>query len=197
MKTAILVRHGESEFSVRGAVNGDPAVVCPLTERGREQARALGRTLVHERIELCVTSAFPRVVETADVALDGREVPRLVFRELNDPKAGEFEGGPLSRYRGWAHSHTSADEPPGGGESRVSLVSRYARGFRRVLERPEEVVLVVAHSLPIAYVLRALDGAGPVRDIPVVDYAVPHRLEAAQLERAIECLEAWAAAPTW
>ncbi len=197
METVILVRHAESEFSVRGAVSGDPRVDCPLTELGREQARALGRVLAPEPIELCVTSAFPRVVETADLALAGREVPRLVLRELNDPRAGEFEGGPLSRYRAWAHSHTSAEEPPGGGESRVALVSRYVRGFRHVLERPEEVVLVVGHSLPIAYVLRAVDGEGPVREIPVVDYAEPHRLDATQLGQAIERLEAWVAAPTW
>ena len=197
MRSAILVRHGESEFSVRDAVSGDPSVDCPLTELGREQARRLGRLLENERVDVCVTSAFPRAIQTADIALEGRRVARVVLPELNDPKAGEFEGGALSAYRAWAHSHTSADEPPGGGESRAALVARYARGFRRVLERPEDVALVVGHSLPIAYVLRAVAGDGPVQRIPVVEYAHPHRLTAAELERAIERLEAWVAAPTW
>ena len=42
MDEAILARHAESEYSVRGAINGDVAVPVALTERGREQARRLG-----------------------------------------------------------------------------------------------------------------------------------------------------------
>ena len=32
MDEVILARHGESELSVAGTVNGDPAVACALTE---------------------------------------------------------------------------------------------------------------------------------------------------------------------
>ena len=80
MEEAILSRHGESEYSVRGAINGDPTVAVALTEEGREQARRLGELLGDEPIELCVTSEFQRVRETADLALAGRGVPRLVLR---------------------------------------------------------------------------------------------------------------------
>lgn len=197
VETAILVRHAESEFSVREAVSGDPAVDCPLTEAGRDQARRLGRLLDGEAIDLCVTTEFPRTTETADLALDGRDVPRLVLPELNDPRAGSFEGGALAEYRKWAHAAGSGEVPPGGGESRRELVRRYARGYRKVLERPEPVVLVVGHSLPTAYVLEALDGRGPARAIPLVEYAHPYRIAATALERAVELLEAWSAAPTW
>jgi broad specificity phosphatase PhoE len=41
----ILVRHAESVFNVRGVLNGDPSVPGGLTQRGREQARRLGRLL--------------------------------------------------------------------------------------------------------------------------------------------------------
>ena len=34
MDEVILARHGESELSVAGIVNGDPAVACALTETG-------------------------------------------------------------------------------------------------------------------------------------------------------------------
>jgi broad specificity phosphatase PhoE len=41
MDEVILARHGESELSVVGTVNGDPAIACALTAVGEEQARRL------------------------------------------------------------------------------------------------------------------------------------------------------------
>jgi probable phosphoglycerate mutase len=197
VEEAILVRHGETELSARQAVSGDPQAHNPLTEAGREQARELGRLLADEEIDLCVTSAFPRTIETADIALRGRGIRRLVVPELNDPRAGTFEAGPLGEYRAWARGATSADAPPGGGESRQHLVARYASGYRKVLQRPERVILVVGHSLPTAYALGALEGNGPTPTVPLVDYAVPYRFRADELATVIERLEAWVAAPTW
>jgi broad specificity phosphatase PhoE len=197
MLEAILARHGETTFNVRAVVNGDLSVEGPLTEHGEEQARGLGRQLAGERIDLCVTSEFARARRTADLALDGRAVPRVVLPALNDPRYGRFEGGPLERYRYWAGSSPSSAVPPGDGESRLAIVARYVRGFRAVLERPEEAMLVVCHSLPVAYVLDASDGRVPGRRVPLVDHAHPYRLAAEQLRDAVELLEGWVGAPTW
>ena len=192
MNTAILVRHAESEFSVRAAVSSDPAVPVALTPRGEEQARGLGRSLAAEPIDVCAVTAFLRTRQTAELALDGRDVPVIVVPELNDPRAGDFEGRPLDDFREWSWAHGSADEPPGGGESRLALSARLARGYRRVLERPEATVLVVGHALPIAYLL-----GGPTPRIDLLDYVRPYRLDREQVEQGVERLEAWVAAPTW
>ena len=196
MQTAILVRHGESEASVRGIVSGEPATACPLTETGRRQALELGRQLAEDDIDVCVTSEFPRTIETADVALDGRPIPRVIVPELNDPRAGSYEGGAFLKYLDWARAADSAARPEGG-ESRRELVRRYVRGYRKVLDRPERTVLVVGHSLPTAYALEALDGRDPARIIPLIPYAQPHRLTADELERAVQRLRTWSEAPTW
>jgi broad specificity phosphatase PhoE len=197
MERAILVRHGETTFSARGLATGRVDVRCPLSERGVEQARALADELADEKIDLCVTTELERTRETADLALAGRAVPRIVLPELNDPLYGRYEGGPLDEYRAWAVANDSAAEPPGGGEPRQAIVARYAAGFRKVLERPERVILVVAHSLPIAYVLLALRGEDPAPRVPLVEYAKPNALTAEELERAVTRFEAWYAAPTW
>jgi broad specificity phosphatase PhoE len=197
VERAILVRHGESEFSALGLVNGDVAVDVPLTERGIEQARALAAELADDPIDLCVTSEFGRVRRTADLALAGRPVRRVVLPQLNDPRYGRFEGGPLDEYRSWADSRSSAEDVPGGGESRQVIVRRYVAGFRSILERPERTILVVTHSLPIAYVLAATAGRDPAPRVDLVEYARPYRLERGDLDRAVARLEGWVEAPTW
>ncbi|MBD0330529.1 MAG: histidine phosphatase family protein [Thermoleophilia bacterium] len=197
MERAILVRHGESEFSARRAVSGNPAVACPLTPEGRTQAMRLAPLLADEELDLCITSEFPRTRETADLILADRDVPRLVVGDLNDPNAGSFDGGPLDDYLAWAHSHGPVDEPPGGGESRAAIVARYARGFRCVLERPERTILVVIHSLPIAYVRAAAEGRDPAAAMGLVPYCEAYRLTREELERVVERLDRWAAQPAF
>jgi broad specificity phosphatase PhoE len=197
MERALLVRHAESVFSERGLANGRVDVRCPLSARGEAQARVLAGELADEDVDLCATSELERTRQTADIALAGKAVPRIVLRELNDPLYGRYESGPLEAYLEWALANDSAAAPPGGGEPRQAIVTRYAAGFRRILARPERVVLVVAHSLPIAYVSLALAGRDPAPRVPLVEYAKTYRVTAAELERAVARLEAWRAAPTW
>ena len=197
MRTVILARHGESEFSARSACNGDPTVAGGLTAVGRRQAEALGMLLADDELDLCATTEFPRTRETADIALAGRDVPRVVVPELNDIRFGRFEGGLLEEYRRWALSAGPDEECPGGGESRAAAAGRFAAGFRTLLARPEQRVLVIAHALPIRYVLSALLERDPSAIVEPVAHAEPHRFSAQQLESAVERLERWAANPVW
>jgi broad specificity phosphatase PhoE len=197
MRTAILARHGESDMNARDALNSDAGAAVGLSPAGEEQARRLGEELAGEPVDLCITSALTRTRRTAELALGGRDVPMEAWPALNDPRYGAFEGGPFQPYREWAWAHGSTVEPPGGGESRQAVVTRYAQAFRRLLERDEVTVLVVIHSLPIAYVLGAVDGADPAQRMGMIDYARPFRLEAEALGRAVDRLEAWCAAPSW
>lgn len=197
MDEVILARHGESELSVVGTVNGDPAVACALTPTGEEQARRLGERLSEIEIDLCATSEFERAWQTADLALAGRDVPRLVMPELNDVRFGEFEGRTLVDYRGWAAANEPTTEAPGGGESRAATVARYVRAYRTILARPEQTVLVVAHGLPIRYVLNALEEKVPAPLVEQVAYAEPYALGHAEFERAADLLDGWATSPAW
>ena len=167
-----------------------------MTEAGRLQARALGRILAEEQIDLCAVTEFERVRETAQLALAGRDVPFIVVPELNDPRYGEFEGGSLEVYREWVVGRGPLEAPPGG-EHRAEIVNRYAAGFRRLLDRPEGTVLLVAHSLPIAYLRDAASGTPPRSKMDQVDYATLLRLERQDLEQALDVLEAWAASPAF
>ena len=197
MKAVVLARHGESELSVVGRTNGDPGTVCALTEAGREQARRLGKLLADDELGLCVVSEFQRAQETADLALEGRSVPRVVLPELNDIRFGDYEGRLLTEYRAWAHSHGPEEPAPGGGDSRAETVRRYIQAYRTILARPEETILVVAHGLPVRYVLDAVAGRNPAAAVAQVPYAEPFTLTREELESAVSRLEAWARQPAW
>ncbi len=197
MQTVLVTRHAESECSDRGVVNGEPNSSCPLTERGEEEARALGRSLVGRRLDLYVTSEFPRTRQTAEIALTGRELPWLELTELNDIRVGAFEQGPLEQYASWAHAHEPGERPAGGGESRSEAAARFVRGFRIVLARAESVILVVTHGLAVSFLREASAGRGfHARHVPV-PYARPFEFGAEEFSQALDRLEAWQNDPHW
>jgi len=197
VERAYLARHGESVFSLRGLTNGDPAVAGGLTDTGREEARRLGMLLADTPLDLCALSDFQRVRETADLTLEGRNVPRLVLPGLNDIVVGGFEGHSIEEYRDWARSHEPGDIPRGEGESRVQVVTRYVAAYRTLLARPEPSILVVAHALTVRYILDAVDRLVPAPRVELVPYAEPFAVGAAELGEALELLDAWTLAPVW
>lgn len=197
MEELILCRHAESEYSQRGMLNGDPHVAVSLTDEGREQARRLGETLADVDIDLCVTSEFLRTIETADFAFAARDITRLVFPELNDHPAGDYEGGLLSDYLDWAHGATPSDFIPGTNESRAAVLGRFARGYALLYARSERTIVAILHSLPILYLLEAAAGNDPAARLGLLPYADPRRLTRPQVEQAIARLERWLERPAW
>jgi 2,3-bisphosphoglycerate-dependent phosphoglycerate mutase len=190
-KTVTVARHGESDLSARGIVNGDPAVPCALSPVGRNQARALGQCLVGEPVTLAVTSTFRRTAETAEIALAGRGVRRLALPALDDLRFGEFEGRPITEYRAWSASHDVGARVPGG-ESRLDAIGRYCRALRNVLALPDaEHLLVVAHGLPLAYLVQAASGGQLTGQVEPLEPGVPHRLARGDVRAAIGRLERW------
>jgi broad specificity phosphatase PhoE len=169
MRIFILARHGESHLNVAGRVNADPGRDPGLTPHGEDQARELGRQLSALELELVVTSRFPRAQSTARLALDGRDVPQIVVPELDDVRIGDLEGQTIAAYREWK-SHGSRSEPFPGGESLDDAARRFAGAFAQLLGRPERVVLVVCHEIPVRYAGNAAAGSEsldrPLHDVP-------------------------------
>ena len=145
---------------------------------------------------MCVHTRFGRTRETADVALEGREVPRLEEPLLDDIDVGDLEGAMIEEYRAWKAKH-ARDEPFPGGESLDDAARRYVRGFRALLARPEECVLVVCHEIPLRYALNAAGSSddldGPVHQLR---NATPYLFDEPALERAADHTEALVASST-
>ena len=136
VRRAILARHGESVFSVRdaherrrrGPRRADAA-------RASSRRAALGEALRDEPLDLCITSELERARVTADVALAGRDVPRLVVAGAERPAAtGRYEGKHARGVPGVGRGEPRRRRCPGeGGESRYAIVARYAQAFRELL----------------------------------------------------------------
>lgn len=184
MRLFVLSRHAHSTLNVEGIVNGDPAVPAPLTEDGRREARLLGHQLAPLPVELCVHTRFQRTRETADLALEGRNVPSACEPLLDDIDVGDLDGVTIEAYRAWKREHRRDERFPGG-ESLDDAARRYAAAFRRLLERAERTVLVVCHEIPIRYALNASAGSGEL-DGPehLIPNATPYLFDEAALARA-------------
>ena len=108
MQLFVLARHGQSELNVTHRVNGDPAVSVKLTAQGETESARLGAELTAIALDLCVHTRFGRTRQTAELALQGRNVPLEVEPLLDDIYVGDLEGQTIDDYRAWKRTHTRA-----------------------------------------------------------------------------------------
>jgi broad specificity phosphatase PhoE len=185
MRLFLVARHGQSLFNVDGVVNGDPARDRGLSKQGVAEAERLAGRLAALPVDLLAVSPFPRALQTAEIALRGRDVPRLVDEDLGDVRIGELEGESLDAYR-LAPAHADRTERFPGGESLDEAALRYARAFERLLAREEATTLVVCHEIPVRYVANAAGGSDEL-DEPLhsVANAEPYLFDASSLRHAV------------
>jgi broad specificity phosphatase PhoE len=178
MERVILARHAQSVFNVRGVLNGDPSIPGGLTEDGRAQARRLGERLAEEHIDLCVTTEFERTRETADIALAGRDVPRLVVPELGDPPNGDLEQRPYAELARWREANGPDVPIPGLDRTERDYFETVERGCRRLVERPERTILAILHGYVVAWITRGANSPASGRHAEETILTAPELLEA-------------------
>jgi broad specificity phosphatase PhoE len=184
----VLVRHGETTYNALGLLNGDPTVDVPLTATGIAQCRDLRPVLEPIAWAAFVVSPFARTVQSlAEMVPGATGVPDP---DLGDICLGVLESQPREAYRAWRREH-GVDEAPEGGESRLDVVARYARGLRRLAEATPYPVLVVTHDQPIRYLQNVLHGDDPILGpaLPVPN-ATPFPFAAASIAEGAERLQA-------
>jgi probable phosphoglycerate mutase len=186
MRIFLAARHGQSLFNVDKIVNGDPTLDRGLSEQGIEEAERLAGQLAALPLDLAAVSPFPRALQTANIALAGRDVPHLVDEELGDVRIGELEGKTLDVYRATPAHHDRKERFPGG-ESLDEAALRYAGAFERLLARDEPVTLVVCHEIPVRYLVNGAGGSDSL-DGPLhyVANAAPYLFDEVSLRRAVE-----------
>jgi broad specificity phosphatase PhoE len=179
-----VVRHGQSTGNVTAEaaeVNGLEAIDIPerdadvpLSETGREQARAVGKWLAgldaEERPEVAVVSPYLRARQTAELALAGAGVPAVVDERLRDRELGVLDlltgRGVQARlpdeFARRARLGKFYYRPPGG-ESWADMLLRLRSLLRELREdQPGGRVLLFGHEatvLLVRYLAESLDEA--------------------------------------
>jgi probable phosphoglycerate mutase len=138
--TLWLVRHGETEWSRDGRHTGRTDL--PLTELGREQARAVAEHLAGRGFALVLTSPLQRAVQTAHLAgLTGAQ-PRDDLMEVD---YGEYEGLTTAQVREHRPGWTLWRDGCPGGETVDAAGRRADRVIAEALHAGGDVALV-AHG---------------------------------------------------
>lgn len=161
----VLVRHGESQVTVRRVVGG-PRSCTGLSELGRKQARVL-RDRLDETGELdgagvLVSSEYPRAIETAEAI-----APALGLSIGRDARFGEHDPGPDCdglTFQEFVDRHGMPDwqgDPYGvtfpGGETLATFHHRVGEGLSETVRtHPGATIVISCHGGVVDAVFRQL-----------------------------------------
>jgi len=115
-----------------------------LSERGRAEARELGRRRARDGIAAVFCSDLRRAVQTAEIAFDEAEIPLLLDWRLRECDYGDLNGMPAATMH--ADRSDYLDVPYPGGESWRQAVTRGERFLADLPSRWEgRRIVVIGH----------------------------------------------------
>jgi broad specificity phosphatase PhoE len=151
-----LMRHGHVDYFAREVRETGHTDFVPLTQLGREQAKASGAALSHVRFDLALSSGLPRTRETAEIVLaanaDTAHLTLGVDAGLVEIKGG---GKVMAKSREelaarMAFEFDQAAQPGArmmGGDVFADVQERATDAIKRLLAQPAwHTALVVAHE---------------------------------------------------
>ena len=156
----ILVRHGVTDFTVSGRLDGRGGADPELNAEGLAQAAAVARIipgLVGDQQVRLVTSSLRRTQMTGAAIAAALGVVPEADPDLDERAFGEWDGLTSAQIQErspmkLARMRVDAAYPPPGGESRSEVAARVGRAFERATAAAGTVV-VVTSRVPILVVL--------------------------------------------
>ena len=124
----LLIRHGETEWSLNGRHTGTTDI--PLTEHGRDVARRWKPVLSQRTFALVLTSPLQRARETCELAGLGKRAE--IDDDLMEWNYGDYEGLTPKEIHAKAHSWMLFRDGCPGGESPEDVGRRVDSVIERV-----------------------------------------------------------------
>jgi broad specificity phosphatase PhoE len=141
----ILVRHGQTEWTISGQHTGLTDI--PLTDHGREQARALCGPLAERKLALVLSSPLSRALETCRLAGLGDQVQ--TDDDLMEWDYGDYEGRTTADIRDGRPKWSLWLDGAPGGETAAAVgarVDRVIAEVREVMAETEADVALFGHG---------------------------------------------------
>lgn len=85
-----IMRHGKTDWNELHKLQGHTDI--PLNEKGRLMAKAAHDEYMDVHIDFCFASPLIRARETAEIFLQGRDIPIEIDDRLKEMCFGEYEG---------------------------------------------------------------------------------------------------------
>lgn len=159
-----LVRHGETDWNKKRLIQGRADI--PLNEYGRSLAKKTGEGLSDVEFAVCYCSPLKRARETADLIVEGREIPVIEDNRLLEMDFGECEGK-CCRWDDWQLPDEFRDffeapekyKTPPEGEGFQQVKDRMEHFLRELRGREElqgSKILVVSHGAALAGMLNVI-----------------------------------------
>lgn len=141
MSEVVLVRHGETEWTVTRQHTGRTDI--PLNEEGERQARLVGEALRDRRFGLVLTSPLRRARETCELAGFGDAAG--LRDDLMEWDYGEYDGRTTADIRAERPGWTLWTDGAPGGETAADVGGRADRVIKE-LRAAEADALVFGHG---------------------------------------------------
>ncbi|HVS97194.1 MAG TPA: 2,3-diphosphoglycerate-dependent phosphoglycerate mutase [Puia sp.] len=180
MPMLVLVRHGQSTWNLENRFTGETDV--PLTELGRDEARAAGARLKEIPFGHGFTSELKRAIDSMQLILEAAQQPQLPVirdRALNERNYGRLQGLNKKEVadtygdRQVATWRRSYSVRPPGGESLADTAARVLPYYHAQIEpllRAGENVLIVAHGNSLRALMMHLE---QISETAIADVDLP------------------------
>jgi len=140
----LFMRHGQTNYNLRGLCNADPSRDVHLTQAGEQQAQLAAEKLRHEKLELILASELPRTQQTARIINQYHHVTIQIQPAINDIRSG-FEDRPVEEYQ-QAIAADRLHSKFNDGESLLEHKQRILAFLTSLQQLPFKSILTIAHE---------------------------------------------------
>lgn len=162
-KKIYLIRHGQTEYNLRGVVQGS-GIDAPLNWNGHKQAAAFFEQYKDVPFDKVYYTGLQRTKQSVQGFID-LGLPHEAVPDLNEISWGRYEGVPMTHeennyyeYMLERWSSGDLDYAIEGGESPIMVAKRLQRGIKHILSQKAETILVCMHGRAMRILLAVMLG---------------------------------------
>ena len=133
-----IVRHGATEWNEKDLVQGN--IDLSLSEKGHKEVEITADFIKNLKFDMVFTSGMRRAKETGEIIAKKKGLDELVsIKELDELDCGDWEGLSMDEIRTerkdeYINLLESPDYKIPGGESFHDVVSRFEKGWKKLME---------------------------------------------------------------